>query len=121
MFRVAGVSHRKDALQGVEFSPGSAVRLIPEPSNRYDEHAVGVWDITGEIQVGYVPRSAARRLGVALAKERIRTALVLCQYRGMATGERSGIKVLTAPTDHVRFVQAGREGRIVVGAKAASF
>src|SRR5690242_106610 len=37
--RVAGVTYRPEALQDPRFAPGHAVRLIPEPTNPYDQNA----------------------------------------------------------------------------------
>ncbi|MDQ3730245.1 MAG: HIRAN domain-containing protein [Actinomycetota bacterium] len=82
------------------------MRLLAEPDNPHDRYAVGVWDGSGEIQVGYVPKSDARRVSSALAKDAVKSAFVISQFRGMATGERSGIRVLTSPTDTVRFADA---------------
>ena len=103
LFRVAGVSFRSEALQRPEFEPGRPVRLVREPDNPHDRHAVSVWDESGEVQVGYVPRSDARRVAAALRREAVKRAYVVSQFRGMKTGERSGIQVLTSPTDVVRF------------------
>ncbi len=103
LFRVAGVSFRSEVLQRPEFEPGRPVKLVREPDNPHDRHAVSVWDESGEVQVGYVPRSDARRVAAALRRDAVKRAYVVSQFRGMKTGERSGIQVLTSPTDVVRF------------------
>ncbi len=100
---VAGVSFRSEALQRPEFMPGQRVQLIPEPENEHDPYAVGVWDASGEIQVGYVPRREARRIRHALKRDKVKLAVVLSQFRGMTTGARSGLSILTSPTDRVSF------------------
>lgn len=67
---VKGVTHANDdgtsrrAAQG-RCAPGEAVRLIPEPSNAHDRHAIRVVLQTGE-QIGYISaRQAARFEGRA--------------------------------------------------------
>jgi len=63
--KVAGVSHRnkdrKSRQQIIRDScrEGQRVRLIPEPDNRYDENAIGVWTEYGE-QIGYLDANIAR-------------------------------------------------------------
>jgi hypothetical protein len=61
-FPVAGVSHREEALADPAFTPGSMLRLIPEPENPHDPKAVAVWDAEERLQVGYVPREQAPAL-----------------------------------------------------------
>lgn len=67
VFKVAGVTHRKAALQKPCFAPCSVVLLVPE-DNPYDKNAVGVWDENKVLQVGYVPREETRLVRSALAK-----------------------------------------------------
>ena len=63
--KVAGVSHRnkdrKNRQQIIRNScrEGQRVRLIPEPDNRHDENAIGVWTEYGE-QIGYLNSTVAR-------------------------------------------------------------
>jgi HIRAN domain len=52
---VAGITHHSDAADLPDFAPGSEVVLRPELDNPFDESAVGVWNATGTVQVGYLP------------------------------------------------------------------
>lgn len=69
---VAGESHYRDALRGLFDSRipanGSEItvdaQLLPEPLNRHDRNAVAVW--VGAVQVGYLPRDAAKRYAPVL-------------------------------------------------------
>jgi hypothetical protein len=64
---VAGESHYAQQLRslfGEDFKPSGteiqvAVQLIPEPTNKFDGNAVGVW--SGSAQWGYLPREDAAR------------------------------------------------------------
>ena len=102
MFPVAGVSYRHEALQDPAFAPGRPVRLVPEPENPADSSAIAIWDEELRIQVGYVPRGSLRRVRFALKAGRIKRALVVWQYRGMNSGDRSGIRILTSPTARIQ-------------------
>src|SRR5664280_1320416 len=54
--KIAGAQHRPKALADKRrFAVGSRIVLRPEPDNPYDPNAVGIWDASGEVQVGYVP------------------------------------------------------------------
>ncbi|WP_250002910.1 HIRAN domain-containing protein [Actinoplanes sp. M2I2] len=71
---VAGESHRATAIRalfGKDFKPhGSEIfepaLLVPEPGNRHDSNAVGVW-IRGGL-VGYLPREEAARYAPVLTQ-----------------------------------------------------
>jgi HIRAN domain len=52
---VAGISHYSAAADLPDFGPGNEVVLRAEPENPFDENAVGVWNGTGTVQVGYLP------------------------------------------------------------------
>jgi hypothetical protein len=89
---VAGVSYRLDALQDDAFAPGRRVALRPEPDNEHDPHAIGIWDETGRLQVGYVPAETARELDSDEWQ-----AVSLWEFRD--DGARAGLRVLLAPRD----------------------
>lgn len=71
---VVGESHYASAIRalfGNDFKPdGSEILttavLTPEPTNRYDRNAVGVW--IGSSQVGYLPREEAVRYAAVLGQ-----------------------------------------------------
>ena len=46
-------------------SPGDCVELLPEPKNRYDEHAVAVFSVRG-VQIGYISSERAPLVGSLL-------------------------------------------------------
>jgi hypothetical protein len=53
--RVAGVSHRQEALE--KCAAGQSVRFVHEPDNPHDEAAIRVNSLTGET-IGYLPRAS---------------------------------------------------------------
>ena len=55
----AGTNRRSELLMTM---PGEPVELRPEPRNRHDEHAVGVWSARG-IQIGYLSAERAPWIG----------------------------------------------------------
>jgi hypothetical protein len=46
--------------------------LVPDPSNAFDKHAVGVWDKDRRLMVGFVPREDNEYFRVALKIRRVR-------------------------------------------------
>ena len=100
MVKVAGVSHRGDALQDEAFTPGRKLALVPEPDNKHDENAVGVWDADRRVQAGYVPATFAPEL------RGDEQAVSLWEFRDDA-GRRVGLRVLIAPPD--AWIQEPRE------------
>jgi hypothetical protein len=95
--KVAGVSHRREALQSPTFAPGSELTLVPEPENPHDPDAVGVWDAARTVQAGYVPRDTARLIRRRLQHGRIGRVISLWEWRRAASGERVGLEILIAP------------------------
>jgi hypothetical protein len=59
---VAGVSFRIEALEHPSFDPGRSLALVPEPENKHDPNAVGIWNEDRTLQLGYVPRESAPML-----------------------------------------------------------
>lgn len=45
--------------------PGDPLELVPEPKNRYDEHAIAVFSERG-VQIGYITSERAPQLGALL-------------------------------------------------------
>lgn len=58
--QLRGEAYHKDACRRGDFSPGAAVRLVPEPDNPHDPKAVAVYDATGEHRCAYVNKQKAR-------------------------------------------------------------
>jgi hypothetical protein len=94
---VAGVSHRHQALQGDGLQPLQRVLLRPEPANAYDGNAVAVYDASGQVMVGYVPRDLARDLRPLLASGGRLYGLTTLEWRHRETGDRVGIRLLVSP------------------------
>lgn len=92
VIKVAGVSHRLDALQDDAFEPGRRLTLVAEPDNEHDSNAIGVWGADGRVQVGYVPAEIARELSADDWQ-----AVTLWQF--VEDGQRGGLRVLLAPAD----------------------
>lgn len=88
------MTERPRALASPAFAPGKAVKLIPEPSNRYDKYAIGVWDAALREQLGYLPREYAATIGGR--SESFRT-YVLRESIDKDTAKRVGVKTILAP------------------------
>jgi hypothetical protein len=96
--RVAGLTHHAQAAQDERFAPGSVVVLCPDPANPVDPHAVGVWDASGELQVGFVPAEISEDIAKRIASGEMLGAAVLREYRSEPTGgRRLGLVMLIAP------------------------
>jgi hypothetical protein len=83
---VAGVSYRAEALADESFDPGRRLALVPEPENEYDPQAIGIWNESCTLQLGYVPAAVAPDLSGA------EQAVSLWRVEG-------GLRVLLAPAD----------------------
>lgn len=90
--KVAGVSHRSDAIQDDAFAPGRKVALVPEPDNEHDPDAVGIWDADRRLQAGYVPATFAPEL------RGDEQAVAIWEFRD-DEGRRIGMRILIAPPD----------------------
>jgi hypothetical protein len=91
--KLAGASHRADALQEEAFAPGRRLALVPEPENEHDPHAVGVWDAERRFQAGYIPAEVASEL------RGDEQAVSLWEFRDDEGGRRIGLRVLLVPAD----------------------
>lgn len=56
---VAGTGHRFREASSPEFEPGSSVRLVPEPKNKFDRQAIQVRSASSRKVAGYVPAPKA--------------------------------------------------------------
>ena len=63
-FLVAGAYYQKaEGLAALAaLRPLDQVRLIAEPNNSYDDHAIGVYHISDSVKLGFVPRVGNRDL-----------------------------------------------------------
>ena len=90
--KLAGSSHRLEALQDDAFAPGRRLALVPEPDNAHDPNAVAIWDRDRRLQGGYVPATFAPEL------RGDEQAVALWEFRD-DDGRRIGLRVLIAPPD----------------------
>ena len=97
--KLAGASHRMEALQDDAFAPGRRLALVPEPGNEHDPNAVAVWDAAQRLQAGYVPADVAPELN---GDEQ---AVALWEFRA-EEGQRIGLRILLVPAN--AWVQAPR-------------
>lgn len=89
---VAGVSYRLDTLQDDAFAAGRRLALVPEPDNEHDPNAIAIWDESRRVQAGYVPSELAQELDAGDWQ-----AVALHEF--FEGGQRSGLRVLLAPSD----------------------
>jgi hypothetical protein len=102
--RVAGVTYHPEALRDRRFAPGSAVVLRPEPDNPHgDGHAVGVWDGTGSIQLGYIPHDLSAEVAARIRAGEQLAGFVVREFRQSSkSGPRKGIHILVIPIGELR-------------------
>ncbi|WP_246383192.1 HIRAN domain-containing protein [Nocardioides stalactiti] len=65
-FVVRGTAHHERAARRGDFKPGAPVRLVREPDNQHDPHAIAVYAAGARDITGYVPRGYAKRLAKLL-------------------------------------------------------
>jgi hypothetical protein len=95
---VAGTHYNPSALADERFDPGARVTLRADPGNPSDPHAVGIWDASGAVQVGYVPATLSRSIAGPLRRGTRMGGEVLRELRvGSAQGPRTALYVLIAP------------------------
>ena len=95
--KVAGASHRRDALQAEAFAPGSQIRLRREPDNAYDKNAARITDESGELFVGYVPATLSGEVSDLMRATEVGGEVIREFRLGSEQGERIGLQVLIAP------------------------
>lgn len=90
---IVGESFRQEnirAIQKITQDKFFDIYLVAEPTNQYDENAVGVW--AGGVQVGYIGKEQAKKLSkrarAALKQEQIITGMARCVS---STGEIWGV------------------------------
>ena len=98
---VAGVSHRRRALEAADLSPGAPLRLARERDNPHDPNAIAVLDPDGK-QLGYVPAELCPTLLAVTppgqAFEESCGAMVLSEFRtSTQSGRRAGLRILIGP------------------------
>jgi hypothetical protein len=77
---VAGTGHRFREASSAEFDPGSPVKLVPEPRNKYDQQAILVRSATSLKVAGYVP---APKAGVRNIQQAVHRLLTQGQVQAM--------------------------------------
>lgn len=91
-FEVAGASRHEEQLQSDAFAPGSSLALSLEPENPYDSNAVKVSSADLSLQVGYVPRELAPKVGRALRRKEVARCIAL--WEEIERNRRVGLRVL---------------------------
>jgi hypothetical protein len=86
----------EDELQHGSFAPGRAVSLVPDQTPIDDMSALAVRSEDGIRQAGWVFGTRARRIQQLIAEGAVRDARVVWQERCMATGRRTGLRVLVS-------------------------
>jgi HIRAN domain len=95
---IAGAKHRPAALQDARFQPLSEVLLRPEPDNPHDPNAVGVWDKSGTLQIGYVPADLSAKVAAQFRANQPLSGLILREIRqDSKRGPRVSLHMLVAP------------------------
>lgn len=79
-FEVAGVNHRLSDYVRAKVGRGDPLTLKPEPTNKYDVHAIAVY--AGDIQIGYVPRTHNQLIKAAVNEGRVRSTVNVVWPRG---------------------------------------
>lgn len=103
--RVAGAKYRPKALADKRFTQGSQIVLRPEPDNEHDENAVGVWDASGTVHVGYVPATLSAEIASVIRSGTALGGQVIREFRlASSRGERLALHVIIAPVGPVTFV-----------------
>ena len=92
--RVAGTGFTGDAIERDEFAPLKPVRLVAEPENEQDADAVAIYDESGSVRGGYVPRGIASDVKRDLESGRLGRARVVWHWRDLASGRRTGLCVM---------------------------
>jgi hypothetical protein len=107
--QVAGTHHMPSALADSRFDVGSRVQLRLAPGAPDDATAVGIWDATGIVQVGYVPATLSRTVAAALrGGEQLGGEVVRELRLGGQHGRRAALYVLIAPARRLELVYHGR-------------
>ena len=102
--RVAGAKYRPSALADKRFAHGSQIVLRAEPDNKYDENAVGIWDASGRLHVGYVPATLSSEIARLMRAGTALGGQVIREFRaGSVRGTRVAIHVILAPVGPVIF------------------
>jgi hypothetical protein len=83
-FAVRGTSYHKVAERQGDLSPGRQLRLVREPSNKFDSNAVAVYAWRGRAPVGYVNKQNAKRLAPVMDAG---TDMVAVTLRGPGPGD----------------------------------
>ncbi len=82
-FSVRGTNYRETAERQGDLSPGRQLRLVREPSNKFDPNAVAVHAWRGSAPFGYVNKQNAKRLALVMDAG---TDVVAVSLRGTTAG-----------------------------------
>lgn len=102
--RVAGTHYSPSALADSRFDPGARVRVRAEPGNPTDPNALGIWDASGDVQVGFVPASLSRQIAPLARREELSGEVIRELRVGSERGERTALYVLIAPAGRIELI-----------------
>ncbi len=92
--QLRGEYYHQAACKAGDFSPGAPLRVVAEPDN---EHAVAVYDSTGEHKAGYYNKQKARTVARHLSSGR---TLAAVSFRGTRPGKSCpAVGVIAAEPD----------------------
>lgn len=91
--KVAGVTYQNPGIRASVFAVGKAVQVRADTHNAFDAHAVGVWDGSGRVQAGYLPKAIALRVARYLARGTTLYGLAVWEWVEPG-GQRVGLIVL---------------------------
>ncbi len=98
--QVTGVAFHDEAVALDLFRAGRSVQIRPDPANRQDRHALGVFG--GNRRVGYLPGAVA----AALAPSGTRAGHAIVTKEWSVNGARLGISVLGSMQVRLEFTRA---------------
>lgn len=108
--QLRGEGYHATSCKAGDFSPGATVRLVPEPQNQYDPHAVAVYDGTGRHMAAYVNKQKARQISKLLAAS---NQLEAISIRGTRAGRACPqVAVLAARPDVLARLLSPRPGNL---------
>lgn len=97
--KLRGVHYYAETVRRGDFSPGSQVMLVPEPSNPHDSRAVAVFDATGTYRAAYLNKQKARMCLRRLASGDVLAAV---STFGTSSGTPAvGVHVVVASPDAI--------------------
>ncbi len=106
--KVAGITHHPDAHRD-EFSVGRFVRLVPEPTNPVNAHAIAVRSADGRCLAGYVPEEDLEAVRGSVPTPTV--GLVIWENYTWRPRQRRGVRLLIGPSVELRVIPPAERAR----------